>query len=93
LALGVAAIATPGGVRALPLLALGLITSAISQAGDLYESALKRRAGAKDSSRLIPGHGGLMDRLDGFIVAAAFAATVAWSRSEGPWIAPGLLKW
>jgi phosphatidate cytidylyltransferase len=89
----VALASVPGGVRLIPLFALGIVTSALSQAGDLFESALKRRAGVKDSSRLIPGHGGLMDRLDGFIVAAAFAAAVAWMRSEGPWIAPGLLKW
>jgi len=89
----IAQFAVRGGVRILPLLELGLATSALSQAGDLYESAMKRRAGVKDSSRLIPGHGGLMDRLDGFIVAAAFAAAVAWTRSDGPWIAPGLLQW
>jgi phosphatidate cytidylyltransferase len=89
----VAALATPGGVKPLPMLVLGVLTSALSQGGDLYESALKRRAGVKDSSRLIPGHGGLMDRLDGFIVAAASAAVVAWARSQGPWIAPGLLQW
>ncbi len=89
----VAVLAVPGGIRIVPLFELGVVTSALSQAGDLFESAMKRRAGVKDSSRLIPGHGGLMDRLDGFIVAAAFAAAVAWVRSEGPWIAPGLLKW
>lgn len=88
-----AALAVPGGVRIVPLLELGLVVSALSQAGDLFESWLKRRAGVKDSSRLIPGHGGLMDRLDGFIVAAAFAAALAWVRSSGPWIAPGLLNW
>ncbi len=75
------------------MLGLGVVTSALSQAGDLYESAVKRRAGVKDSSGLIPGHGGLMDRLDGFIVAAAFAAVIAWKRSDGVWIAPGLLQW
>ena len=93
LALVVAVLAVPVSLRWAPLLGLGLATSALSQAGDLFESAMKRRAGVKDSSRLIPGHGGLMDRLDGFIVGATFAAVVAWARSEGPWIAPGLLVW
>lgn len=93
LALIVAAVATPVSLRWAPLIGLGLAVSALSQGGDLFESAMKRRAGVKDSSHLIPGHGGLMDRLDGFIVAAAFAAVVAWARSEGPWIAPGLLVW
>ena len=47
-----------------------LVVSVVSQLGDLFESALKRRADVKDSSALIPGHGGLMDRLDGFIPAS-----------------------
>lgn len=61
-----------------PTIAIGLLAvflSICSQAGDLFESALKRRCGAKDSSHLIPGHGGVMDRVDG-LVAAAFAMYV-----------------
>lgn len=72
---------------------VALVLSIASQAGDLFESWLKRKFDAKDSSGLIPGHGGVMDRLDGFIFAATVAALLGVLR--GGLEAPGsaLLVW
>lgn len=55
---------------------LGSVLSIVSQAGDLMESAIKRRFDVKDSSRLIPGHGGIMDRVDGLVAAAICAVAL-----------------
>ena len=74
-------------------LILGFGLSAVVQAGDLFESLLKRKFGAKDSGHLIPGHGGLMDRLDGFIFAAAVAALIGILRGGFEAPARGLLVW
>ncbi|PWB79676.1 MAG: phosphatidate cytidylyltransferase [Methylocystaceae bacterium] len=92
LGLGVAwAIGTPGTASA-PLFLIGLAAAALAQAGDLFESWIKRRFGVKDSSRLIPGHGGVMDRLDGFILASAFAALLGGLRGQSS-LAAGLFIW
>jgi len=51
----------------------------VSQAGDFFESLVKRKFGVKDSSAIIPGHGGLFDRVDGHIAAAAAVAAANWA--------------
>jgi phosphatidate cytidylyltransferase len=77
-------------------MALGLVAvalSVVSQAGDLGESAMKRHFGVKDSGRLIPGHGGIMDRVDGLVVALVLAAIIGLVRTSGTNAADGLLIW
>jgi phosphatidate cytidylyltransferase len=67
-----------------PVCWVSLVLSMAAQAGDLAESAAKRRFGAKDTSGLIPGHGGLLDRLDGMLAAAAVAAALTLARGASP---------
>ena len=77
----------------LAILTIALILSVLAQIGDLFESWVKRQFGAKDSSQLIPGHGGVMDRLDGFWAAAVAGCLIGLLRGgfDGP--ARGLLLW
>jgi len=79
-----------------PTLGLAIATfviAALSQAGDLFESSVKRRFAAKDAGSIIPGHGGVMDRLDGFLVAAVAAAALGLARGGSANPAAGLLLW
>jgi phosphatidate cytidylyltransferase len=76
-----------------PVLLLGAVLSIASQFGDLFESAVKRRFGVKDSSHIIPGHGGLMDRLDGFVAAVVMAAIFGFLRGGVDGVGRGLMVW
>jgi phosphatidate cytidylyltransferase len=76
-----------------PLLLLAGMLSIASQLGDLFESAVKRRFGVKDSSHVIPGHGGLLDRLDGFVAAILVAAIFGLLRSGADGVGRGLMVW
>ena len=81
-AAAVALVALLDGIddRIIPAVVLGLGTGVVAQAGDLLESKVKRMADAKDSGRLIPGHGGLFDRLDSLIPVflLVYLASLVW---------------
>ena len=79
------------GIFALAVLAGGL--AVVEQGGDLFESALKRFHGVKDSGAIIPGHGGVIDRVDGLIAVAVVAALIGLFHDQGLGAAPGLLHW
>jgi phosphatidate cytidylyltransferase len=88
---GVAFAAYLGGTSAASLAFVSVALALACQMGDLIESAAKRRFGTKDMSALIPGHGGLLDRIDSLLLAAVLAATIALRDPANP--ASGLLIW
>ena len=63
--------------QAVPLALSGFLLALIAQSGDLFQSWMKRRAGVKDSGNLVPGHGGLFDRVDGLLAVAFFMAVIS----------------
>jgi phosphatidate cytidylyltransferase len=76
----------------LPLALVAAVLAVIAQLGDIFESALKRHYGVKDSGDLIPGHGGMMDRVDGLMAAGLAAALIGFARQPDG-LAHGLLFW
>jgi phosphatidate cytidylyltransferase len=93
-AVAASAVAVWAGVPSLlPVVLVSLVAAMISQGGDLFESAIKRNFGVKDAGAVIPGHGGVMDRLDGFIAAGLFALVLGVVRGGWGAAGQGVLIW
>jgi len=75
------------------IVGLSACAAIIAQAGDLQESWAKRQLGIKDSGHLLPGHGGMWDRLDALVVVAIFATVIGLVRNNGQSVAHNLMIW
>ena len=87
---GVLLVNAAGTVHLFALAIIALLLSVISQVGDLFESWVKRKHGYKDSGSLIPGHGGVMDRVDGLVAAAFALYIIGWMSGSADYPAHGL---
>ena len=83
-AVGVALGVALGLAHTMVLAGAALVFALISQMGDLLESGLKRAFGVKDASGILPGHGGMMDRVDGIVAALVAAALAIWIAGGDP---------
>lgn len=90
---GVGLAAIVGAPIGVTLVVVIVVLSVAGQCGDLFESFVKRRFGTKDASHIIPGHGGMMDRVDGLVFAGAVAVLIGFLHSSGTDVGRGLVWW
>ena len=83
LASGILAYSVQPPMSVARLIVISGVLGVVAQSGDLFESMIKRHFGVKDSGRIIPGHGGLLDRLDALLAAAPIAALLALMAGRG----------